>query len=1135
MTVARPPADESAQLLLELSAAVRDEGAIPPELWRRMRELWPAERLARLLDAGGIDRALWPERLVAGPPGAAAVRRRVPRPGVVLLVASIGMFMAFLDDTVVSIAFPNLVASFPQTSLGELSWTLNAYNIAFAALLVPAGRLADLLGRRRIFTIGLGVFTLASALCAIAPSVGALIAARAVQGVGAALLVPSSLGLIIEAYPSARRAAAVGIWAAMGGAAAGLGPSVGGLLVELSDWRLVFLINLPIGLLALRLAGRQLVESRAPGRRLSPDLAGALVLAVAVALLTIGIVEGPSWGWLSAGSLATALAAAGALAAFVARSRRHASPVVEPDLVRAPGFAVAGALSFVGSAGFFALGIANVLFLIQIWGYTPLQAGLAITPAPFAGGLAAIASGGLARRLPVRWLVCAGGLLWACGPLLLLALMETTPNYLGAYLPAALVMAAGVGIAFPLVSDVAVSGAPGGRFAAATALNTAVRQLGAAVGIAILAAFLGAGAESAGAASEEAYRHSWIFAAACFGAVALGALWLPRATASAVAGPELPELGASLRRGAAAVPVAPATPAPPGAENRSPSGGSPEELLDTIALFAGIEPAARAELARRSRRVHLAAGQWLFRQGDEADALYVVRSGRLETLLQLPGGATEVLRMLGPGAVAGELAILSAQPRSASVRCRRDAELLRLARDDVDAVLETHPAAGSAVARVLAGQLQRARIIDDEPRRDATSIAIVALSPAAEAAAIDVAVDAALRRLRRCALVDRAAAGARDDADAGRALARALDRCERDHELVLISTEPSRDRAWTRECLLQCDRVVLVVADAPTALPADDELLAGHDVVLLRPAGTPELQRLLDRLRPRSTQRVSADARAADVARLARRLGSRSVGLVLSGGGARALAHVGVIEELVGAGIAIDRVAGASMGAFVGALLASGMDPGEIDARCYEEWVRRNPLTDYRLPRHSLLRGVKVRAMLGRNLPGLIEDMPLPFWCVSTDIIAAELVVHRRGEIATAVGAGMCVPGIGAPVALGDRLLVDGGVLDNLPISRMAAEGEGPVIACDVTQPEQRSLAPGETLPVPTLMDTIMRVMLLGTTDTEAEARRHADLLVVPDHAGVGRTEFHLLDTMRDSGRRAAAAALERAPPELFG
>ncbi len=1125
-----PPQDESARLLRELSAALRDGGEIPLELWRRLRVMWPPDRLARLLDAAGVDRALWPERLVAGAPGAGPLRRRAPRAGVVLLVASLGMFMAFLDDTVVSIAFPNLVASFPQAGLGELSWVLNAYNIAFAALLIPAGRLADMLGRRRVFMIGLGVFTLASGLCAIAPSIGALIAARALQGMGAALIVPSSLGLIIEAYPPSRRATAIGIWAATGAAAAAFGPSVGGLLVELSDWRLVFLVNVPVGLLALRLAGRQLVETRAAGQRVIPDLGGALLLAGAVALLTLAIVQGEIWGWIDPATLGVALASAAAFAAFFVRSRRHASPVIESDLVRAPGFGVTAGLSFVGSAGFFALGIANVLFLMQLWGYSPLRAGLAITPAPFAGAAAAIASGWLVQRFSARWLVGGGALLWACGPLLLLALMDTEPNYLGAYLPAALVMAAGVGLAFPLISDAAVSGAPGGRFAAATGLNAGVRQLGAAVGIAILAALLSAGTEGA-VASEQAFRHGWVFAAICFGAVALGALWLPRASGSAGAEAAAAEPGAPRQR--PPLVITPSGPTPP-AVSQEPAATA-GELLDTIDLFAGIDPTARAELARRAQPVSLAARAWLFRQGDAADALYVVRSGRLETLLERPDGSVEELRVLGPGAVAGELAVLSAGLRSASIRCRRAAELLRLGREDVDAVLAAHPAAGAAVARVLAAQLQQARALEPEAPPRATSFAIVPLTPAAAAARVDVAVHDAMRRLRPCALVDRAAAGAARDDEAGAALARTLDRCEHSREVVLLRTEPARDPVWARECLLQADRVVIVVADVPRELPSDEELLTGADVVLLRPAGAPEMQRLLDRLQPRSTQHVSADARAADIARLARRLASRSVGLVLSGGGARALAHVGVIEELVAAGIAIDRVAGASMGAFVGALLASGMDPGEIDARCYEEWVRRNPLTDYRFPRHSLLRGAKVRAMLQRNVPGLIEDLPLNFWCVSTDMIAAELVVHRRGELATAVGASMCVPGIGAPVALGDRLLVDGGVLDNLPISRMAGEREGPVIACDVTQPEQRSIVPGEELPVPSLMDTLMRLMLLGTTDTQAEARRHADLFIEPSHAGVGRTEFHLLDTMRDSGRRATAAALQDAPPELWG
>jgi len=173
--------------------------------------------------------------------------------------------------------------------------------------------------------------------------------------------------------------------------------------------------------------------------------------------------------------------------------------------------------------------------------------------------------------------------------------------------------------------------------------------------------------------------------------------------------------------------------------------------------------------------------------------------------------------------------------------------------------------------------------------------------------------------------------------------------------------------------------------------------------------------------------------------------------------------------------------------------------------------------------------------MLERQLPGSIEDLPRPFYCVTTDIITAELVVHRRGELVTAVGASMSLPGIAPPVVMGQRLLVDGGVLDNLPVVAMLEEQEGPVIACDVTEPEQRTLAPGEPPPRIGLLDTLARVMLLGTADTEAEARRLADLVITPERGTIGRLEWHMLDEAVLSGRRAAIAALQNAPAGLFG
>src|SRR5215217_2585287 len=167
-----------------------------------------------------------------------AVRRHEPRPLTVLAVASLGVFVAFVDATIVNIAFPDIVRSFPDASISGLSWVLNAYNIVFAAFLVAAGRIADLIGRRRVFLLGLTVFTIASALCAAAPSAGSLIAFRVLQALGAALLVPSSLGLVLEAFPADRRSHAVALLTAVGAVAAGVGPSLGGLLVTAADWRL---------------------------------------------------------------------------------------------------------------------------------------------------------------------------------------------------------------------------------------------------------------------------------------------------------------------------------------------------------------------------------------------------------------------------------------------------------------------------------------------------------------------------------------------------------------------------------------------------------------------------------------------------------------------------------------------------------------------------------------------------------------------------------------------------------------------------------------------------------------------------------------------------------------------------------
>src|SRR5262245_42548191 len=246
----------------------------------------------------------------------------------ILLVTAVAVFMSFLDVTIVNIAFPDIRASFPESSLSHLSWILNAYSIVFAAALVPAGRLADRFGRRRFFFVGVLVFLSASALCAAAGSVDVLIGARAVRALGRAMLVPASLGLLLPEFPLERRATATALWGATGAVAAAAGPSLGGLLVDWQGWRAVFLVNLLIGLPALLPARRLLRESREP-QALFPDAVGAVLLAGGVGALALGIVQGPQWHWGSARVVGAFGVSAALLALCLLRSARHRAPVIE--------------------------------------------------------------------------------------------------------------------------------------------------------------------------------------------------------------------------------------------------------------------------------------------------------------------------------------------------------------------------------------------------------------------------------------------------------------------------------------------------------------------------------------------------------------------------------------------------------------------------------------------------------------------------------------------------------------------------------------------------------------------------------------------------------------------------------------
>jgi EmrB/QacA subfamily drug resistance transporter len=406
-------------------------------------------------------------------------------------VLSLAVFMSSLDLFIVNLAFPYIGRQYPGTSLASLSWVLNAYTIVFAAVLVPAGRWADRIGRRRMFVAGLFTFTAGSLLCGLAPGVAFLIAARVVQAAGAGAMVPASLSLLLAAVPAPARSAALGTWSALGALGAALGPVIGGALVQAS-WRWVFWINLPVGLAALALAFRVVPESKDDRVQGRPDLIGAGLLAAAVGLVALALVKAPGWGWGSAGFIGLLLASLACGTLMVARSRRHHSPVIELELLRSRSFSGAFAASILYYAGFGAFVLNAVEFLTGVWHYSAVVAGLAIAPGPlmvlpfarFAAPRMAAWLGGPGRVAVIGCAVNAGAqLLW-------FTQIQAQPAYLTHLLPAQLLGGAGVGLTIPSLLGAGTASLSPARFGTGSGILNMARQVGTVIGVAGLVAIL---------------------------------------------------------------------------------------------------------------------------------------------------------------------------------------------------------------------------------------------------------------------------------------------------------------------------------------------------------------------------------------------------------------------------------------------------------------------------------------------------------------------------------------------------------------------------------------------------------------------------------------------------------------------
>jgi EmrB/QacA subfamily drug resistance transporter len=441
----------------------------------------------------------------------------------ILAVCCMSLLIVAMDNTIVNVALPSIRRDL-HASVSGLQWTIDAYVLVIASLLLLSGSTADRLGRKRTFQVGLLLFVAGSLLCSLAPTLGWLIAARALQGIGGSMLNPVAMSIITNVFTEPReRARAIGAWGAVVGISLALGPIVGGALTQTIGWRSIFWINIPIGLAAVVLTAVFVPESRAPRpRRIDP--VGQLLVIVALASLTYAIIEGPSAGWSSAQTVGTFALALLALVGLVLYEPRRADPLIELRFFRSAPFSGATLIAISAFAGFSGFLFLNTLYLQDVRGYSALDAGLCTLPmalaALAASPLSARVLGSRGPRLPLF----VAGLFMGAGALVLTTLTPSTPLplLLGVYA----VFGVGFGSVNPPITYTAVSGMPNNQAGVAAAVASTSRQIGQSLGVAVTGSILGAavGGNLAGSHLTSASHPAWWLIAGCgAGVLALGA------------------------------------------------------------------------------------------------------------------------------------------------------------------------------------------------------------------------------------------------------------------------------------------------------------------------------------------------------------------------------------------------------------------------------------------------------------------------------------------------------------------------------------------------------------------------------------------------------------------------------------
>ncbi|MGI9413823.1 MAG: patatin-like phospholipase family protein [Hyphomicrobiales bacterium] len=552
-------------------------------------------------------------------------------------------------------------------------------------------------------------------------------------------------------------------------------------------------------------------------------------------------------------------------------------------------------------------------------------------------------------------------------------------------------------------------------------------------------------------------------------------------------------------------------------------------------LLEMLNPADREIVEQETVPLHLPAGRDLFREGDTGDALYLVMSGSLGVYMQSSTNEHRLISLVGPGETVGEMALISGQPRSATVTAIRDTELLRLAKSRFDRLMKLKPEIMSGMMRILVHRLRR---ISDgagvmiEPKT-------VALLPAH---------DGPDARAVASRLADQLTAEGSSvklvGPDGHHESARWFNELEQSHDHVFLYGT-AEDTAWSRLCARQADRI-LIVADvqwnSDTSLP--DDLLkerARHqllDLILLHREGhsrSADIHRQIAVVPANRHFHMRFDCDR-DWSRLARIVGGRGVGLVLSGGGARAFAHIGVIRAFADAGIPIDFVGGTSMGAIIGAGVAMEWSPDELAERVFASFVSSNPLSDITLPLLGMVKGKKVERLLEEHFGDwAIPDLWRPFFCISSNLTSGTVYVHQHGPVRDALRASIALPGILPPKVDAQSVLVDGAVTSNLPVDVMRNIHRGPIVAVDVAR--DRAVGPELLTDYhaepwyrrflrPPIVSILMRAATVSGEEQDRRQAANADLFMAPALGDIEIRDWNAFDRAIEIGYEHAAAAL---------